>query len=136
MADGTRCATAPGPVTQTGPGTGTLVLILGALTALGPLSMDMYLPALPALGQDLNTTVSLTQLTLTACLTGLALGQVVAGPLSDLHGRRPPLLTSAVAYALTSALCATAPSASLLILARLAQGTAGGATLPHRDAPA
>jgi MFS transporter, DHA1 family, multidrug resistance protein len=129
MAAGTRRVRTPGPVAQTGPGTATLVLILAALTALGPLSMDMYLPALPALSRDLNATASLTQLTLTACLTGLALGQATAGPLSDLHGRRRPLLVSSVGYVLTSALCAAAPSASLLILARLAQGTAGGAAI-------
>src|SRR6476659_7624502 len=68
------------------------VLILGGLSALGPLSTDMYLPALPALSQDLGATVAQTQLTLSAGILGLALGQVLAGPSSDALGRRRPLL--------------------------------------------
>jgi MFS transporter, DHA1 family, multidrug resistance protein len=66
---------------------------------------------------------------LTACLTGLALGQVVAGPVSDLHGRRRPLLIGVLAFACTSLLCTIAPSATLLILARLMLGTAGGVAI-------
>src|ERR1700736_4914991 len=65
-----------------------LFVLLGGLTAFGPLSIDMYLPALPAIGRDLAASESVIQLTLTACLVGLALGQIVAGPLSDSHGRR------------------------------------------------
>src|ERR1700736_3839311 len=65
-----------------------LFVLLGSLTAFGPLSIDMYLPALPAIARDLAATESVVQLTLTACLIGLALGQIVAGPLSDSLGRR------------------------------------------------
>src|SRR5260370_10682301 len=87
--------------------------------------MDSYLPALPALGRDLGSGPSVIQLTLTACLTGLALGQLITRPASDRHGRRRPLLIGAAGYAVTSLLCTVAPSATLLIFARLMQGAAG-----------
>ncbi len=101
-----------------------LVLIIGGLSAFGPLSMDLYLPALPSLTRDLGGSASLVQLTLTACLLGLAAGQVVAGPLSDALGRRRPLFVGLAAYVLASFLCALAPSAPLLVVFRLIQGTA------------
>lgn len=106
-----------------------LVLVLGALTALGPLSIDLYLPALPDLSRELTAGPSLIQLTLTACLVGLALGQAIAGPLSDRYGRRRPLITGVVLYVLTSVLCVVAPSAEFLVGARLLQGLAGGAAI-------
>lgn len=106
-----------------------LVLVLGALTALGPLSIDLYLPALPDLSRELIAGPSLIQLTLTACLIGLALGQAIAGPLSDRHGRRRPLVIGVVLYAITSLLCVIAPSAEFLVGARLLQGLAGGAAI-------
>ncbi|MEV0247146.1 multidrug effflux MFS transporter [Nocardia sp. NPDC050712] len=106
-----------------------LVALLAALTALGPLSIDLYLPALPDLSHDLSAGPSSIQLTLTACLVGLALGQAVAGPLSDRYGRRPPLLIGVIAYTLTALLCMVAPTAELLIGARLLQGVAGGAAI-------
>jgi len=101
-----------------------LVLIIGGLSAFGPLSMDLYLPALPSLTRDLGGSASLVQLTLTACLLELAAGQVVAGPLSDALGRRRPLFVGLVAYVLASLLCALAPSVPLLVVFRLIQGTA------------
>jgi MFS transporter, DHA1 family, multidrug resistance protein len=104
-----------------------LVLILGSLSAFGPLSIDMYLPSLPSLSRDLGASASAAQLTLSACLLGLALGQVIAGPLSDTLGRRRPLLVGLVAYILASLLCVVAPSISILIGLRLVQGTAGAA---------
>jgi DHA1 family bicyclomycin/chloramphenicol resistance-like MFS transporter len=103
------------------------LLILGALSTFGPLSIDMYLPALPALAVDLNAGASQTQLTLSACLLGLALGQVIAGPLSDARGRRRPLLIGVAAYAAASLLCVVAPSVSALIALRFVQGLAGAA---------
>jgi DHA1 family bicyclomycin/chloramphenicol resistance-like MFS transporter len=104
-----------------------LVVILGSLSAFAPLSIDMYLPALPSLSRDLQASASAVQLTLSACLLGLALGQVIAGPLSDSLGRRRPLLVGLAAYVLASLLCAVAPSVSLLIVMRLVQGAAGAA---------
>lgn len=104
-----------------------LVVILGALSAFGPLSIDMYLPSLPSLSRDLDASVSAAQLTLSACVLGLALGQVIAGPLSDTLGRRRPLLVGLVVYVLASLLCVVAPSISLLIVLRLVQGAAGAA---------
>lgn len=71
-----------------------LVFILGSLTAFGPLSMDMYLPALPVVTTDLHTSASLAQLSITSCLLGLALGQLIFGPLSDIQGRKRPMLTT------------------------------------------
>nr|WP_246512270.1 multidrug effflux MFS transporter [Polycladomyces abyssicola] len=102
-----------------------IAALLGMLTALGPLSIDMYLPALPALANDLHTSTSLAQLSLTACLLGLAFGQLLVGPISDIRGRRTPLITSLVVYASASILCALVPSIWALILLRFAQGMAG-----------
>ncbi|WP_131742759.1 multidrug effflux MFS transporter [Actinomadura roseirufa] len=104
-----------------------LLLILGALTAVAPLSIDMYLPALPDLAGDLSTGAVQAQLTLTACVIGLAAGQIVAGPLSDALGRRRPLLVGLVAYAAASALCVAAPTVETFIALRFVQGAAGAA---------
>ena len=104
-----------------------MFVLLGGLTAFGPLSIDMYLPALPAIGRDLAASESVIQLTLTACLVGLALGQILAGPLSDRLGRRRLLLIGVAGYVLASLLCATAPVASVLVGFRLLQGLAGAA---------
>lgn len=102
-------------------------LILGSLSAFGPLSLDMYLPALPKLAGDLHTSASFAQLSLTACLLGLALGQLFIGPLSDVRGRRMPLLVSLAAYGISSLLCVFAPSVWLLIVLRFIQGLSGSA---------
>jgi DHA1 family bicyclomycin/chloramphenicol resistance-like MFS transporter len=102
-----------------------LAVVLGLLTIFGPISMDLYLPVLPALTDELRAATSTAQLTVTACLLGLALGQLVAGPLSDRFGRRRPLLAGVVAYAVTSALCALSPTVETLIAARFVQGLAG-----------
>ncbi|MGW0587761.1 multidrug effflux MFS transporter [Streptosporangium sp. NPDC002607] len=106
-----------------------LLIILGALSAIGPLSIDMYLPAFPAIAADLGTGQAQVQLTLTACLIGVSVGQVVAGPLSDVRGRRGPLLLGILAYAVASLLCAFSPSVYGLVGLRLLQGIAGGAAL-------
>ncbi|ACZ88723.1 multidrug effflux MFS transporter [Streptosporangium roseum] len=108
---------------------GLLLLILGALSAIGPLSIDMYLPAFPAIAGEMGTGQAQVQLTLTSCLIGLSVGQVVAGPLSDVRGRRMPLLIGIAAYAVASLLCAFSPSVYGLIGFRLLQGVAGGAAL-------
>ena len=104
-----------------------MFVLLGGLTAFGPLSIDMYLPGLPAIARDLSASESVIQLTLTACLIGLALGQVVAGPVSDALGRRRPLLVGVAGYAIASLLCALAPSAPALVGLRLLQGLTGAA---------
>ncbi len=102
-----------------------LAFILGSLAAFGPLSIDMYLPALPALAIDLQATTSLTQLSLTACLLGIALGQIFAGPISDIRGRRGPLLIGLILYVISSLLCVVSSSMWMFILMRFVQGLAG-----------
>ncbi|MFF8604027.1 multidrug effflux MFS transporter [Streptomyces sp. NPDC015232] len=104
-----------------------VTLVLGGLTALPPLSMDMYLPALPQVTGALHAPAATVQLTLTGCLAGMALGQLVVGPMSDKWGRRRPLLIGMIVYVLATAVCALAPSAALLIAFRLLQGLAGAA---------
>ncbi|MEV0427751.1 multidrug effflux MFS transporter [Micromonospora sp. NPDC050495] len=104
----------------------TLLVLLGTLTAIGPLSLDMYLPAFPAMTRDLGADQAGIQLSLTTCLIGLALGQLVTGPLSDRWGRRRPVLIGVIAYALLALACAAAPNAPMLAAARFAQGLAGG----------
>lgn len=121
-------APADAPQTRAVRRTGLLVvLVLGGLTATPPLSMDMYLPALPEVTRSLHAPAATVQLTLTACLAGMALGQLVVGPMSDRWGRRRPLLTGLAVYVLATALCAFAPNVELLVAFRLAQGLAGAA---------
>ncbi|WTT00508.1 Bcr/CflA family multidrug efflux MFS transporter [Streptomyces sp. NBC_00090] len=116
------------PVASAARRAGLLVtLVLGGLTALPPLSMDMYLPALPEVTGALHAPAATVQLTLTACLAGMALGQLVVGPMSDKWGRRRPLLVGMVVYVLATAVCALAPTVELLIGFRLLQGLAGAA---------
>ena len=93
----------------------------------GPISLDLYLPALPALATDLGSSTSAAQLSITACLLGLATGQLVAGPLSDQFGRRRPLVVGLSVYLVASAACAFAPTIELLVVLRLVQGLAGAA---------
>src|SRR4051794_1651337 len=88
--------------------------------------MDLYLPVLPALTSELRAATSTAQLTITACLLGLAFGQLVAGPMSDRFGRRRPLLIGIVAYVAVSLLCAASPTVETLVAARFVQGLAGG----------
>ncbi|WP_328496696.1 Bcr/CflA family multidrug efflux MFS transporter [Streptomyces sp. NBC_00414] len=104
-----------------------VTLILGGLTAVPPLSMDMYLPALPEVTDALHASAATVQLTLTACLAGMALGQLVVGPMSDKWGRRRPLIAGLLVYILATAVCAVAPTVELLVAFRLLQGLAGAA---------
>jgi MFS transporter, DHA1 family, multidrug resistance protein len=113
---------APRPPTH-----GQLVVLLGALSTFGPLSMDMYLPGLPAMARDLSAPAWAAQLTITTSMLGLAGGQLVAGPISDTLGRRRPLLAGLAAYMAASVLCALAPNVWMLLVARLVQGCAGAA---------
>jgi DHA1 family bicyclomycin/chloramphenicol resistance-like MFS transporter len=104
-----------------------LIVILGSLVAIGPLSIDMYLPGLPEIARSLDATAAAVQLSLTACVAGLAVGQLVAGPMSDRFGRRRPLVAGLVTYSGVSLLCALAPTVLALTGLRFLQGLAGGA---------
>lgn len=108
-----------------------VALVLGALIALGPLTIDMYLPALPTITTDLLTTSSTVQLTLTGTLIGLALGQLLIGPLADAFGRRRPLLAGTALHVLASLLIVVAPNIAVLGTLRVLQGvgTAAGAVV-------
>lgn len=103
------------------------VVILGALTGFAPLSVDMYLPGLPEMEHSLHASASEVQLTLTAFFFGLAIGQLVVGPLSDRFGRRRPLMVGVSCYIAASLLCAAAPSVLPLVGFRLLQAIAGAA---------
>jgi DHA1 family bicyclomycin/chloramphenicol resistance-like MFS transporter len=99
-----------------------LAFTLGAFVAIGPLTIDMYLPALPTLRADLNTTSAAVQLTLTGTLVGLAVGQLVIGPWSDALGRRRPLLAGTALHVLASLLVLVAPNLAVLAVLRVLQG--------------
>jgi DHA1 family bicyclomycin/chloramphenicol resistance-like MFS transporter len=121
-------APAPAPPLDGRTRAGLLItLILGSLSALPALSMDLYLPALPEVGDALHTSASSVQLTLTTCLLGLALGQLIVGPMSDQLGRRRPLIVGMFCYVVASAACAVAPGIEALTAFRLIQGLAGAA---------
>jgi MFS transporter, DHA1 family, multidrug resistance protein len=113
------------------PNRALLALLLGAFVAVGPLTIDMYLPALPTITAELGTTSAMVQLTLTGTLVGLAIGQLVLGPLSDTFGRRGPLLAGTALYVVASLLVLVAPSIEVLGVLRLLQGvgTAAGAVV-------
>ncbi len=102
-----------------------LAVILGALTALGPLGVDMYLPAFPAMQAGLSASAAEVQRTLATFLLGMAAGQLVVGPLADRHGRRAPMLGGLVLFALASAGCALAATAGQLTGLRLLQALGG-----------
>ncbi|MDG5472212.1 multidrug effflux MFS transporter [Jeotgalibacillus sp. ET6] len=104
-----------------------LAFLLGTLGALGPLTIDMYLPAFPMIAQELNTSASAVQLSLTACLLGLGLGQLVMGPLSDVHGRKKPLIIGLISFLLASLLISFSPNIYFLIGARFLQGFSAAA---------
>ncbi|MDM4722066.1 multidrug effflux MFS transporter [Micromonospora sp. WMMA1363] len=107
----------------------SVLVILALLVALGPLSTDAYVPGLPRLAEDLDSSASRIQLTVTACLVGLAVGQLVAGPMSDALGRRRPLLFGLAGYAAAGFSCALAPNAEILVLFRGLQGVSGAFAL-------
>lgn len=106
-----------------------LLLALALLSASAPFSIDMYLPAFPAIVDDLYTTQPMVQLTLSGFLAGLALGQLIIGPLSDALGRRRLMLAGTVVALGAAVLAALAPGIELLILARLVQGLGSGAAV-------
>lgn len=106
-----------------------MIVVLGLLVALGPLTIDMYLPALPRIAEELSVSSSVAQLTLTGTLAGLALGQLVIGPLSDSLGRRRPLMAGIVLHMLASVLCLFAPNIIVLGVARSLQGVGAAAAM-------
>jgi MFS transporter, DHA1 family, multidrug resistance protein len=124
-----RAAPAPArrPDAAPVPNRARLALLLGAFVAVGPLTVDLYLPALPAITEDLATTSATVQLTLTGTLIGLALGQLVLGPLSDALGRRGPLLAGTVVHVVASALTILAPNMAVLGVLRVLQGAGAAA---------
>src|ERR1700756_1015984 len=106
-----------------------IIAVLGALVALGPLTIDMYLPALPKIADDLSVSSSVAQLTLTGTLAGLALGQLIVGPLSDSLGRRKPLIAGIVLHMLASVVCLFSPNIAVLGIGRVLQGIAASAAM-------
>lgn len=102
-----------------------LTLLLGTVSATGPLAIDLYLPALPQMKAQFMTSASLMQLSITSCLVGLALGQLIAGPLSDQHGRKKLLIIGFIVFGLVSLAIAFVHSIALLIALRFLQGIAG-----------
>ncbi|MGZ5377009.1 MAG: multidrug effflux MFS transporter [Mycobacterium sp.] len=106
-----------------------LILLLGVMVALGPLTIDMYLPALPNIADDYGVSSSVVQLTLTGTLAGLGLGQLIVGPLSDSLGRRRPLMAGIVLHMVASVLCLFAPNIALLGVARGLQGMGAAAAM-------
>ncbi|HKM88632.1 MAG TPA: multidrug effflux MFS transporter [Xanthobacteraceae bacterium] len=111
------------------PGTLSLTTLLAMLTALGPLSMDMYLPSLPDIARVLGTPTARVQLTISSYLIGFAVGQVIYGPLSDRHGRRPVLLGALILYATATLVCAATQSIDTLIAARFVQAVGGSGSI-------
>jgi MFS transporter, DHA1 family, multidrug resistance protein len=114
---------------STAPSRVRMIAVLGALVALGPLTIDMYLPALPKIADDLSVSSSVAQLTLTGTLAGLALGQLIVGPLSDSLGRRRPLMAGIVVHMLASLVCLFAPNIAVLGVARGLQGMGAAAAM-------
>ncbi|OII31807.1 Bcr/CflA family drug resistance efflux transporter [Curtobacterium sp. MMLR14_010] len=107
--------------------TTALLLVLGLLSAVAPFATDLYLPAFPEMTTELQTSATTVQLTLTAFLVGVTVGQLVFGPLSDRFGRVPPLVAGAALCVLASAAAVFAPSIGVLVAARLLQGLGGAA---------
>jgi MFS transporter, DHA1 family, multidrug resistance protein len=103
------------------------VVVLGALTALGPFTVDLYLPAFPQVEADLGVSVALVQLTLTATMVGFGFGQLIVGPWSDRVGRRLPLITASTVHVAASLMVAAAPDVTWLLAARVLQGAGAAA---------
>jgi DHA1 family bicyclomycin/chloramphenicol resistance-like MFS transporter len=109
------------------PSTFGLVVLLGAMAALGAVTIDLYLPSLPEVAVDLDTTEARTQLTITGVLVGSAVGQLVVGPLSDAFGRRRPAAVGFVVYVVATLLCAIAPNLPTLVAFRVLSGVGASA---------
>lgn len=106
-----------------------MALILGSLSWIGPFAIDMYLPAMPVIAQDLGASVSASQATLMAFFISFGVSQLVYGPATDVMGRKPPLYFGLVVFALASVGCAMSPSINLLIGMRFIQGIGAAAVM-------
>ncbi|WP_160723526.1 multidrug effflux MFS transporter [Bacillus sp. USDA818B3_A] len=102
-------------------------ILLAVFSAIGPFTIDMYLASFPKIMGYFGANASLVQASLTTCILGMAIGQIIMGALSDVHGRRRPLLISMFVYSLTSFACAFAPNMTVFIILRFIQGFAGSA---------
>src|SRR6201988_3280475 len=111
------------------PSRARMIVVLGVMVALGPLTIDMYLPALPKIADDLSVSSSVIQLPLTGTLAGLALGQLIVGPLSDSLGRRKPLIAGILLHMLASLVCLAAPNIAVLGIGRVLQGIGASAAM-------
>lgn len=129
MSRSTASFTAPETAPTAGPVGRWLVLILGALTALGPLAIDMYLPALPEISRELAVTPGAVQLTLSMFMIGVAVGQAFYGPIADRWGRRGPLLVGLGVFSLAAIGCAAAQSLKGLLIWRLVMALGGSASM-------
>ena len=109
------------------PGTFALTALLAAMTAIGPLTTDMYLPSLPDIAQLLGASTAQVQLTISSYLVGFAVGQIFYGPLSDRHGRKPVLPPPIALYCAASLACALSTSIEMLIVARARRRSAAPA---------
>lgn len=106
-----------------------VIIVLGVMTTFGPLTIDMYVPSLPSVQNDFNTTTSQAQLTLSFAMIGLAIGQFIFGPLSDAYGRKKIALTIIILYAIVSFVAVFTTSMSILLTIRLIQGLTGGGAI-------
>jgi DHA1 family bicyclomycin/chloramphenicol resistance-like MFS transporter len=111
------------------PGTFALTALLAALNAIGPLSMDMYLPSLPAIGQQLGVTAAQVQLTISSYLIGFAIGQILYGPVSDRYGRKTVLLAALALYCVGTIVCALSASVEMLYIGRVVQALGASGSL-------
>jgi DHA1 family bicyclomycin/chloramphenicol resistance-like MFS transporter len=111
------------------PGSFALTLLLASLTAIGPLSTDMYVPSLPAIGDALHASTEQVQLTISSYLLGFAAGQILYGPVSDRFGRKPVIMTALVLYGIGSVVCATTQSIEMLAAVRFVQALGGAGAI-------
>lgn len=105
----------------------TFAILLALFSAIGPFTIDMYLASFPEIMGYFGTKATMVQVSLTSCILGMVFGQIIFGALSDVHGRRKPLLISMIVFALSSFACAFAPNITVFIILRFIQGFAGSA---------
>ena len=115
-----------GPVAASDKLTGAILATVVFVGGIAPLATDMYVPAFPLVASDLHASASQVQLSLTTFFVGMALGQLIGGPVSDQRGRRKPLLAALILLTLASLACAWSPSIPVMLAARFVQGLAGG----------